>query len=301
MKTLAILALLAGLLTSCGGSAPEAPAAALPTSAPAPIVAPTAVATCQDLAAAYIKQVEPLAREWDDAATLADNTPRVSLASQIEKLQDIQRRSEALQAPDCAVTIQQSLIGQMSATNRAFVAFLGQKPQTTVDDLFAIAHEQQAIFKAELPHLKANQPIAKSEPLFTDGLQLTRAALQSAYADAKLTFAERAVGGGQTALTGTSADGLITAEFVGPAENVRSAFVSGTMNGSSPARQDAIVQLLRKHLKATMPDWASGDAWLTTALAANGTQVTANRGRIVRYIRLDSGTTSWSLDISVPE
>jgi hypothetical protein len=300
MKRWIALGILALTLSSCGGS-PEAPVAVKPTIAPVPTAAPTAVPTCQILAAGYIKQVEPLVREWDDAATLADNTPRVSLASQIEKLQDIQRRSEALQVPDCAATIQQSFIGQMSATNRAFVAFLGQKPQTTVDDLFAVAHEQQAIFKTEFPHLKADQPIAKSDPPFTDGLKLTRAALQSAYADAKLTFAERPVGGGQTALTGTSADGLITAEFVGPAENVQSAFVSGTMQGSSPARRDAIVQLLRMHLKATMPDWPAGDAWLTTALAANGTQVIANRGRIVRYIRLESGTTSWSLDISVPE
>lgn len=303
MKYLAILAVAAALLVSCGGDPPIVPAfAPAPTTVPV-AVAPTAVPTCQDLAASYIKQVEPLAREWDDATTLANSTPRASLADQIAKLQDIQRRSEALEAPVCAATVQQSFVGQMSATNRAFVAFLGQSQQTSVDDLFALASEQQIIFKTELPHLKAGQPIGKADPPFTDGLGATMAALQAPYEKAGQMFKQRSLTDGTTASDATTPDNLTTIEFIGTPDKVRKAFFVTAMSGYNQARVNAMKASLHQMLQSVAPDWAKGSAWLDAAIGLDkaGRQVTANRGRVIAFdYESAGGNDTYTLSIEVP-
>lgn len=288
MKYWAILAILAALLTSCGGS---------------PVAAPTTipVASCAEQSAGFVAQIEPIAREWNDAASLAVNTPRISLAAQIEKLQSLRRQVQDLKAPACSTVVQGSLVGTMDATIRANTAFLGQSADDTVQALHAIAKAQQAEFDQNLRHLKANEPLENFPPALTDGLGVARAALQAPFEKDGLVFKERPLADGQTASTALANDQLTTVEFIGTPENVREAYIAAGMKGFDQARVDAIKASLHRLLQTAAPDWTGGSAWLDSVIVPEtGTQTIAHRGRVITYARLRAGDDTYTLSIKVP-
>jgi len=136
------------VLVACGGSPELAEVPAAPT-----VPEPTATLACAVEAAAFVDQVQPLAREWDDATKLADNTPRMSLSPQIANLQAIRRRTVDLQVPECARTVQARLVASMDSTINAFLDFLGQKPDATVSQSFEAARLSFEAYEDELARL----------------------------------------------------------------------------------------------------------------------------------------------------
>lgn len=121
-------------------------AASQPTLIPTP--------SCVQESVAFVAQVEPLAREWDDANKLADSTPRASLPGQIDKLQAIRRRVQDMQAPDCAFPTRKHLIDAMDNTINGYIAFLGQKPDTAVTVYFTQAGRDMDDYKKALEAIK---------------------------------------------------------------------------------------------------------------------------------------------------
>lgn len=278
------------LLTACG-----APVGLAPEPAPSPV-------PCSQQAAAFIAQIEPLAREWDDANTLADSTPRASLSAQIDKLQATRRRATDLQAPDCAVAAKQSLVSAMDATIKGYIAFLAQKTDSEVKPLFTLAANHMDTFQQDMRALQANTPLPAAESPLIDGLGVSQAAIREIYQKEGLTFSDSPLADGRPRSLGTTENNLKSIELIGPPENVRQASIYATMIGGGQDPLNRMKETMRTFLKTVAPDWGAGDAWLTTAMnAPGGLQTAVTRGRVVSYQRsAPAGGDTFSLVVQVP-
>lgn len=106
--------------------------------------------TCAQTAGPFLGQLQGLAREWDDANKLADQTPRASLAAQIQNLQAIRRKVQDLQAPDCAKPAQTDLAASMDAAIEGYLAFLAQKSDGEVKAHFDKAATSMESFRRDI-------------------------------------------------------------------------------------------------------------------------------------------------------
>lgn len=115
----------------------------------------TPTPTCEVQAVAYAAQIQSIAREWDDANTLAGQTPRASLSAQIDRLQAIRRKAQDETPPSCATAAHTALVGAMDKTIEGYLAFLGQKPDSEVSALFQQAGAQMTTYTQEVAKLIA--------------------------------------------------------------------------------------------------------------------------------------------------
>lgn len=98
-----------------------------------PTVTPTANA-CD--VAAYRDTIRPILTEWDDAVTLANQTPRIQLADQIAKLQEIRRRAADVDGGCKALRdAHEYATFAMQKQIDAFLAFLAEKSDNSVTEL----------------------------------------------------------------------------------------------------------------------------------------------------------------------
>lgn len=110
--------------------------------------------TCRQQASAFINQIEPLAREWDDANAVTKSAARIALAAPVAKLQSLRRETENIQAPQCAFLVKQRLIDAMDNTINGYLAFMAQKPDNQVSQYFDQANRSMNDFSKELQALK---------------------------------------------------------------------------------------------------------------------------------------------------
>lgn len=120
------------------GSAAPQQVARVVTPVPTATLVPT-TPPCSEEAKAFLGQIQPLARRWDDAVQLASSTSRISLAPQIASLQAIRREAEDLEPPPCATLAKQYLVTAMEQNINGYIAFLGERPDSEVQVSFAAA------------------------------------------------------------------------------------------------------------------------------------------------------------------
>lgn len=116
---------------------------------------PFVAQTCAEQSKEGLEKIQSAAREWDDANQLAGQTPRASLATQIAALQAVRRKVQDVAVPDCAAPMKQALIDSMDASIEGYVAFLGQKPDSTVQASFKLANDKMDEFGQEVVKLSA--------------------------------------------------------------------------------------------------------------------------------------------------
>jgi len=107
-----------------------------PTSTPVP---PTQIPSCN--VKEYLRLAEPIFQRFYDAMKLAGNTPRISLPSVISEMQSARREFQKLQAPWCANAFKQKASASMDAAIDAFVLFLGNAPDTSVQQKLREAND----------------------------------------------------------------------------------------------------------------------------------------------------------------
>ena len=78
-------------------------------------------------ARAYAAETQPILRTWDDANKLASSTPRIQLAAQISRLQEIRRQAAAVTVYGCAIPAHTALLEMMDETIAGYTAFLSQQ------------------------------------------------------------------------------------------------------------------------------------------------------------------------------
>lgn len=119
---------------------------------------PTPTPTCVQLAQPTMQELESIAREWDDANKLAGQTPRASLAPQIDKLQATRRKVQDMQVPSCVDAAHRAFIESMDATIDGYIAFLGRKPDADVSNAFKRADDAMTAFSEELRKMSTPAP-----------------------------------------------------------------------------------------------------------------------------------------------
>lgn len=102
----------------------------------------------------FLGQIEPLARQWDDANAVAKSAARIALAGPVANLQALRRQVQDVQAPPCAFLAKQRLIDAMDNTINGYMAFMQQKPENTVNQFFDQADHSMRDFSKELQALK---------------------------------------------------------------------------------------------------------------------------------------------------
>ncbi len=252
------------LLAGCTGS----PLAAAPTPEP----------SCAEQSAPFISQVQPLVQEWSDAATLAGQTPRVALAPQIDKLQEIRRRAQALQSPACAMPAKQHLVDSMDFSIKGFLAFLGQQPRS--DKLLTQASDNMTAFATDVQHIQAGEPLTPMQPTFIDGLGVSLATIQQAYPG--VTF-EAAISDGNAIARGRTDDAPVFIDVAGTKDNA--ARVVLTISPLDRAGQgETVKQYMQTAVTTTLPDWNEGAQWVASQVdAQQPTAQYTTRGRAITY------------------
>jgi hypothetical protein len=122
----------------------------------------TPTPTCLEHSVSYGKQIKAIAQEWDDANTLASQTPRAALAQQIANLQAIRRKAQDLTPLDCTKAAHFALTNAMDETIQGYLAFLGQKPDDEVNRHFNNAKGFMTSYSTEI--LKLAAPAATPTP-----------------------------------------------------------------------------------------------------------------------------------------
>jgi hypothetical protein len=72
---------------------------------------------------------------WDDEVVIATNVARLALGSEIAKLQEIRRSTQALDGPTCFARARDLGVEYMNATIDLYVAFLGQQSTVGLTDV----------------------------------------------------------------------------------------------------------------------------------------------------------------------
>ena len=113
--------------------------------------------SCADTLTSYSSDITPLIEEWDDTVKLADQTPRMQLASQVTTLQSIKRKVSAMTVPECAKTAHEHLVDSMESTIDGFTAFLSQDSESEITEHFKTAVEELQLYYSAIAELKKEQ------------------------------------------------------------------------------------------------------------------------------------------------
>jgi len=98
----------------------------------------------------YTSAVDPIVSRWQDAVTVADQTPRMSLSAQINELQSIKRDADAVEVSECLAVAHDSLLSHMEFSIEGYLAFLGEQEDTMIQVLFDNAEHQLKTYQDEL-------------------------------------------------------------------------------------------------------------------------------------------------------
>lgn len=128
-----VAAAVAATMTAMPTATSRATSTAVP---PTPTETPIA---CTSQAGFFVSQLKQLIIEWQDAEKVASKTPRLSLSSQIERLQGVQRKVQGLDAPACAVGVKQLYIQQMEIGVEAYLSFLANESNIRYGNLAGLA------------------------------------------------------------------------------------------------------------------------------------------------------------------
>jgi hypothetical protein len=119
----------------------------------------TAVAAsepCIKTASTWAAQSRALFSEFNDANQVASRTSRIALPAQVQRLQDIRRRAEALQVPPCAQHAQDLLVQGIAATTDAYLAFMGEESGVSAK----VQHAIDVLKEYQVELARLNQPTA---------------------------------------------------------------------------------------------------------------------------------------------
>lgn len=111
------------------------------TTAPTELPTPTPTALpCHVEADDFLKELEAVAREWNDASILArSTTEQLALTAQVDRLQSIRRKTADLSSPPCAMAIRDRYVGYMQVEIDGFLHFLRQGNSSEAANLLGLA------------------------------------------------------------------------------------------------------------------------------------------------------------------
>ena len=152
MKRNLILLIVVILITATGCSTPPATTPAPEPNTPA---APTASPNPCDKSNVQtsVKQFTDLTREFDDTSFVASFTPQAQLVEPVLKLQEVRRKVQVIDAPDCFVQLKKLQVIYMNGVITALVHFLGGAQGNQVQAEIAETRSLRVDYETELANV----------------------------------------------------------------------------------------------------------------------------------------------------
>jgi hypothetical protein len=157
--TFLLIALVILLLSSACGQ-PQ-PVAAIPTSTP--ILPIAIVATLESTStpdpcskenlSGEVTKVNDLMREFDDYSKLASSTPQAQLVQVIPPMQEVRRRAESQEVPECLKSLKVLQINHMNTVLDILMAFMSNPKSKDINQGIANARELHLQYDTEIARL----------------------------------------------------------------------------------------------------------------------------------------------------
>jgi hypothetical protein len=180
IRRFVLISLVAALLAGCGGPSQAdfqagvqaTEAAAATKEAAAAKNEAEAADPCADAALmAYADAIDEKLRTFESQIAVTDASPRVSIATPLQKLVDIQQDTRRIQAPECLTVFHDRVIAMMGLYRTAYETFAAQGNQHKIATSRAAgAVELQAIHDG-LANIRAGEipPDPPPTPVVTPG------------------------------------------------------------------------------------------------------------------------------------
>lgn len=105
-----------------------------------------------------------IAGDWEDAARLADSTPRMALSSQIANMQSIQDELQAVDVPACLEQARAQLDDGMSGGIRGYTLFLAQAEEAQVTSQMRSSAGDYVDGLSQLEEVSQCAPFCRPDP-----------------------------------------------------------------------------------------------------------------------------------------
>lgn len=102
---------------------------------------------------AYTKAVAPIQARWEDAVSVANTTPRMSLPAQVNELQAIKRDLDGVEHDACLNPAHDNLVLHYQYTIDGFLEFLADADDFVVSSKFSSAEIYFENYEKELAKL----------------------------------------------------------------------------------------------------------------------------------------------------
>jgi hypothetical protein len=132
------------LLTACGAKA---------TASPTPNVTATPDLCSKENLPGEVNKINDLMREFDDYSRLASSTPQDKLVQVIPSLQEVRRRAQAQETPQCLMNLKVLQINHMNTVIEILMAFMGNAKAENVNQGIAQARELHMQYDVEIARL----------------------------------------------------------------------------------------------------------------------------------------------------
>lgn len=98
----------------------------------------------------YIADLDEIMEDWDNVLQMANSSAPVTLPPQVTRLQAIRDRAADLELPAVADDAQRELLGYMDYTIRGYVAFMAQRSDEEVKQMFEQASDHLDAWTKEI-------------------------------------------------------------------------------------------------------------------------------------------------------
>jgi hypothetical protein len=154
-KTFPIMTLLLlSLLTACAGKPSTPTVVELAASATPTVVATATLDPCSEAALpGEVTKINDLMREFDDYSRLASSTPQEQLVQVIPSLQEVRRRAESQEVPQCLVNLKNLQLAHMNTVIEILMVFMGNAQAEGVNPGIAQARDLHMKYDIEIARL----------------------------------------------------------------------------------------------------------------------------------------------------
>jgi len=153
-KTLIIMALLFVFLLPACAEKPSTPMVVEPAASATPVAATATLDPCSEAALpGEVTKVDALMREFDDYSRLASSTPQEQLVQVIPSLQEVRRRAESQEVPQCLVNLKSLQLAHMNTVIEILMVFMGDAQAEGVNPGIAQARELHMKYDIEIARL----------------------------------------------------------------------------------------------------------------------------------------------------
>ena len=109
-------------------------------------------------------EIAAISGDWEDAVSLADSTPRMSLAPQIERLQNIQDDLQSMSVPACMEDARDQVDEGMAGIVLAYTMFLGQADDSEVSSEMMSGFSRLFDGQSQVEEIRECAPFCRPDP-----------------------------------------------------------------------------------------------------------------------------------------